>query len=355
MELHVAQLEVFTSPDHPLSDVDPDSDKLSDELLVRLGQYRVDAQQAQGLTHLYTGHDLESNTVGIAYTKALCNPRFGAGLTQASNNAYFDSLVAAHEIGHNFGAPHDGEGDCSAQTGSFIMASTLNGSDTFSPCSLELMQAHMAGASCLVALPTADIALRLQGNLPPLVLGSSRSLVFAIDSVGSETATGVTAEFSIPASLLAIDTAAASHGDCTLNAATVECTLGTLPGGSGRTVTIEVTAINVGEAELTALAEADVDDNPGNNDAVADVVVESPPPAPGTDSGGGGGGGGATGLGALALLALALLPRRRIDSRHPGRSNSPLAAGIAGRNRPCRRSPPPRATCRNPLASRKAR
>ena len=154
-------------------------------------------------------------------------------------------------------------------------------------------------------------------------------------TLGTETATGVTAAISIPGSLLSIDAVAASQGDCTLDGATVDCTFGTLPGGSGRSVTIEVTAVEVGEGELTVLAEADVDDNPGNNDAVAEVVVESPPPpAPGTNSGGGGGGGGATGLGALVFLALALLPRRRIDSRHPGRSNSPLAAGIAGRNRP---------------------
>ena len=62
--------------------------------------------------------------MGVAYSSALCSTRFGAGLSEGNAGAMFDSLVAAHEIGHNFGAPHDGKAGsaCESEMGDFIMA-----------------------------------------------------------------------------------------------------------------------------------------------------------------------------------------------------------------------------------------
>src|SRR5690606_40314985 len=119
--------------------------------------------RAYGLTHLFTGRDLDGTTVGIAYMDALCDARYGAGLTEVTTRGtWYESLIAAHEIGHNFGAVHDGEpGKACASTpsGQFLKSANVNGIDTFSECSLSSMQPAIARASCIRPLPPADVAL----------------------------------------------------------------------------------------------------------------------------------------------------------------------------------------------------
>src|SRR5690606_3275143 len=106
------------------------------DLLKEVSGYRsrTARQRAQGLTHLYTGRKLDGNTVGIAYTNTLCEASWAAGLSQSGANVTFDSLVAAHEIGHNFGAPHDGVSGsaCAAEQGGYLMSTSINGNDQFS-------------------------------------------------------------------------------------------------------------------------------------------------------------------------------------------------------------------------------
>ena len=67
--------------------------------------------------------------------------------------------VVAHEIGHNFGAPHDGEtgSACESQAGDWLMSPRLNGVDQFSQCSLNEMADDIARASCITALPSVDM------------------------------------------------------------------------------------------------------------------------------------------------------------------------------------------------------
>ena len=110
---------------------------------------------ATGLTHLFTGRQLDGDTAGVAYTLALCSQRFAASLTMAHNSAALDTLITAHEIGHVFGAPHDGTEQCaSTPQGQYIMTPTLNTSVTsFSQCSLDQINAVIDSYSCVVALP----------------------------------------------------------------------------------------------------------------------------------------------------------------------------------------------------------
>lgn len=104
-----------------------------------------------GLAHLFTGKNLNGNVIGIAYLSALCT-RNGVGVTQAGGRGMTGALTAAHEFGHNFGAPHDNQGGsaCASTPGRFLMNPSINGSDQFSQCSLNQIASRVARASCLV-------------------------------------------------------------------------------------------------------------------------------------------------------------------------------------------------------------
>jgi len=106
----------------------------------------------QGLAHLFTGRNLDGSTVGIAYVGVLCSRSAGYGVDQDLNSETTSALVFAHEVGHNFNAPHDGEVGraCEDETFRGIMNPSINGSEQFSNCSLEQMAPEVAAASCLV-------------------------------------------------------------------------------------------------------------------------------------------------------------------------------------------------------------
>jgi len=251
-------------------------------LLDELAAYRNGEpnQYVNGLTHLWTGKNVESDTgnnttVGIAFTGALCRRQFGAGLSEGNGNATFDSLIAAHEIGHNFGAPHDGTAGsaCEAETGSFLMAPSLNGSNQFSQCSLDQMADDIAAASCITPLPSIDMRVGLSGQNPTILLGNTATLTFDVANAGTLAATNVAAQFTLPTNVSLIS-AAASIGTCTAGAGLVDCTVGDVAGSSTVTVTLTSNTTAVGIGTFNASVTADVDDNTGNNQGSATLTVQ---------------------------------------------------------------------------------
>ncbi len=261
------------------SDVnDPFTDELvAGDLLVELGNYRngTPAQRSRGLTHLYTGRNLDTTTVGIAYNGALCSARFGVGLSEGRRGPTTDALIAAHEIGHNFGAPHDAESGspCESETASFIMAPSVNGSDQFSSCSVTQMQDDIAAASCITPLPAVDMSVAFGGPGTTILLDTQTDLVFDVDNNGSLDATNVTVDFTIPAAIT-VNSVSSSSGSCSTGAGSASCSIGTVSGFAGHTVTISATPNSLGTAVLNAMVSADVDDNANNDQSTTQFTVD---------------------------------------------------------------------------------
>ena len=270
VQINVTTIETFSASNDPFTD-----ETESGALLAELSDYRANSptQRSNGLTHLYTGKNLDGTTVGIAWTGALCSTNFGAGLSEGNGSSTFDSLVAAHEIGHNFGAPHDGQSgsECASETGSFIMAPQLNGSDQFSSCSVAQMSDDIADASCISALPATDMGVALSGSATVL-FGAGAVIGYDVTNNGTLDATNVAADFTLPANLT-LDSVSASVGTCTSGAGAVSCTLGDVPGLSSRTVDITTTPTALGQGMISATVSADVDDRLGNNQETLQLTV----------------------------------------------------------------------------------
>jgi hypothetical protein len=124
-----------------------------------------------GLNHLLTGKDIaiagtppNFGLAGIAYVNVLCSASFGYGLDEMRANNNTASLILAHEMGHNFDSPHDGNDGssdqrCLGQAGAWLMSPSINGSSTFSPCTRTIVEAaiNAAPGSCFIAPSGLDL------------------------------------------------------------------------------------------------------------------------------------------------------------------------------------------------------
>ncbi|HET9865068.1 MAG TPA: M12 family metallo-peptidase, partial [Steroidobacteraceae bacterium] len=287
-------------------------------LLDSLGRLRQQnaSLNSGGLTHLFTGRDLDGTSVGIGYNASLCRTRYSASLAQAHASAAVDALITAHEIGHVFGAPHDGEGECAATPQDlYIMSPVLNSQATsFSQCSLDQMAPLVAGAPCLAPLARADLAMPVSLGAHDAVAGSDFEWRFEVTNQGGRDATDVLVTLRLTPAIELVS-AAVQEGSCELQDGLASCALPSVAAGQGAELAVVMRSAAAGtysaHAEVTAM-----DDASQSNDAADGTLhVQAadspapPPPAPPARSGGGG----ALGPGLLAILGVLLgaVARRR--------------------------------------------
>jgi len=155
VEIQVKSVEIAGTLAAGLSATTDANALLEDLAMVRRNNSTL---SATALTHLFTGRQLDGDTAGVAYTVALCSQRYAASLTMAHNSTTLDTLITAHEIGHVFGAPHDGTGQCaSTPQNQYIMTPMLSTSVTsFSQCSLDQINQVIDSYSCVKPLPAPD-------------------------------------------------------------------------------------------------------------------------------------------------------------------------------------------------------
>ena len=312
VSIHVAQVKIFTTPAEPFS-----SDTGAD-LLEQVGRYRADtpALRTPGLVHLVTGRDIAGNMAGIAYIGTVCDVSHGVGVSEGQYDLTMSALIAAHEIGHNFGASHDAEAGspCQSTPSTFLMAAQINGSNTFSQCSLGRMLPSVSGASCITRVPVVDASIE---NTPTTIegtAGTAVSLPIQVNAIGSAQMNDVLVSISLQAPV-AVDSATVPGGSCATGAGGVACELGTIEAGGWRRVNVMLRSPSPGTFSGTVSVSTPNDVNATNDQRVISLIVNPASAVPTTTTGGGGsGGGGATEIGLLLTLAAVL--RRRI-SRTP--------------------------------------
>jgi hypothetical protein len=281
VQITVADIDVFTAPGDPFTQ--NNAQGLLDQLAVYRGA--TPAQDAQGLTHMFTGRNLAGSTVGMAFVGTVCSRRrpfdplrrsFGAGLSEGRRGEILDSLIAAHEIGHNFGAPHDAAAGsaCQSTPPTFLMAPNISGSDRFSQCSIAQMQPEIAAATCMTAIGEPDLALAgPQPNRTELA-GGAFDYTFTATNLGVEPALAASVSATVETGLQILN-ATASAGSCTSADSSAACDIGNLPGGASRTVTLTLRSMTVGSFGVDAIAAANDDADLGNNH-FADTVTIAP-------------------------------------------------------------------------------
>jgi hypothetical protein len=151
-------IRVVLAPVTILSDKDDffSSTSVPGNLLAELSSYRgrLPAHTDTGLTHLMTGRTMKGNIIGIAYLGAICEGAESVSLSQSTASTVMGALIAAHELGHNFNAVHDGvPGVCSTTPQTYLMAPVINFSNQFSTCSLRQINSRAETARCLVQVP----------------------------------------------------------------------------------------------------------------------------------------------------------------------------------------------------------
>ena len=283
IQIRVELVETYDNSTDPFDDT-LDSNALLDQVSeLRL---QTPALRSRGLTHLYTGRDISDTTVGVAWRGGLCDNYFSTGLSEGRRGTTTDSLITAHEIGHNFGAQHDGEAGtpCESEPQTYIMAPRVNNSRQFSACSIAVMQEELAGARCVSALPSVDVGIGRASEPGNVLLGARTAINYTVTANGSLDVADVVADFTLP-SVVSLESVTTTSGNCISGGGTVSCELGNITGLSSETVTLTVTPVAVGTGTLNAsVTTSGSDERSSNNqdsltltiDPAVDLVVNAP-------------------------------------------------------------------------------
>ena len=218
-----------------------------------------------GLTHLFTSKDITINRdgehqdiVGIAYVDVLCDQKWGVGITEAGSMLVQDALVTAHEIGHNFGAVHDGKEPCGAvPDNQFLMAPRYNGVPRFSTCSLDLIKSRTRNASCIRSLNRIDLALSTPTSTIKALPNDETTINFQIVNQGSAFVTQGELEISTSSTDLELTT---SSNQCHSTTTGIRCVVSQLPVGTTQSVSVGAMGRSYGDftIDATLMSQNDV-------------------------------------------------------------------------------------------------
>jgi hypothetical protein len=272
LRITIGYLKVYTGYRNPFTTND------SEDLLTELAEYReaTSALQAFGLTHLVTGRSLIGDTIGIGFVEGVCDPYYGSSLSEDMGfDVTLSALIAAHELGHNFGARHDTEAGspCVTTPDGYLMAPRINYSGTFSACSVETMEPIIESAACIFPARVRDAEIRPILVPPDTTVRTQIPLLIPVRSIGNAWVDNVRVavrflDFRAP---LSITDATVTGGACTIASLRVDCTLGSMPPGTVRKIRVVVRGEQVDKGIVYAQLSARNDMRERNDRKGADI------------------------------------------------------------------------------------
>ncbi len=171
----ITTIIVRTSESDPYTFTDSDS---------LLNQFRSHWNNFQTGIHrdaaqLFTGRDVDSNVIGIAYLGEICTSSSYSVVQSdfsGSDALAYQTDLSAHELGHNWGASH-----CSCENPPYTMNPFITGANVFSPtASIPPIKAYRNTRGCL---DVGDELLRITLGVPttPLEIGQAVQLSATAD------------------------------------------------------------------------------------------------------------------------------------------------------------------------------
>jgi len=248
-------------------------------LLEQFGAWRASNAtiRARALAHLMTGRKLDGTTAGIAYLNSACSAEHGASLSSRSYGTTISALIMAHELGHNLGAPHDGEaGACSATGGGFIMAPTVSGYTNFSSCSVQTIRASIEQSACVTPASYADVGVSTPDGRINADAGVPFTLPFVLRGSGTLAATDVVLDLSLPENAgLTLDSVSGEGAGCSINGLTATCQFGSVAPGERRAFSAIARGTLAGSITARARVSASNDPLTSNNTRSIEVSLRS--------------------------------------------------------------------------------
>jgi hypothetical protein len=162
---------------------DPYTSNNSGVLLDEFGKYweANHTDIIRDVAHLFTGKDVDGNVIGVAWLAGVCNGDIAYGLSQSkfTENFAWRVRLTAHEIGHNWSAPHCNQGETPPCLDTCnIMCSSVSGCvqafEEFEPCSRAFIIGYRDAIADLCLDTAGDISFAATRYVAPEVLAGDR-------------------------------------------------------------------------------------------------------------------------------------------------------------------------------------
>ena len=184
--------------------------------------------------------------------------------------------------------------------------------------------ARIKSAQCLVPYQAPDVAIELPATSVGAVENTAFTLAFTAHAIGDDASNEVSAMATLPA-ILTVQSANGPGATCTIDGASVSCSLGKLLAQETRTIELTVVGTTTGTGTTTFAVASTNDYVSTDNTAQMSIEVSAAPPptAPATSSTpSGGGGGGSLDFEVLVMLGGAAgFAAARRSPRHRGQRN----------------------------------
>jgi hypothetical protein len=153
------------------------------------------------------------------------------------------------------------------------MAPQVNGSSTFSQCSLNSMQELLQTAACLIPIAQPDVAVAADLDSVQGYANSPLTWSVTVANVGDAPSTSVHIDVSLPTAVQVVS-ANIGGGTCTTADATLSCDLPTLAANSTRVINITAQTSTVGAWSIVAVVRAASDVDPTNNAGIGSLAID---------------------------------------------------------------------------------